>query len=199
MTQALHDWLARYRLPLSFFLFLALVFEWQLNDGGRPHALLDPRHLTPWLGLMLIATGLLLRSWAAGVIVKREALATEGPYALMRHPLYLGSFFIALGLAQVMEDRLAIAATMLSYWAIYLPVMRQEEHELARRFGAAWRDYAARTGMALPRWPLRLASGDWSWERWRRNREWRMWPKAALMLALMENLNAWTLGQSFPL
>ena len=59
MTQALHDWLARYRLPLSFFLFLALVFEWQLNDGGRPHALLDPRHLTPWLGLMLIATGLL--------------------------------------------------------------------------------------------------------------------------------------------
>lgn len=194
MTQALHDWLARYRLRLSFFLFLALVVEWQLNDGGRPHALIDPRDLAPLLGLALIATGLLLRSWAAGVIVKREALATEGPYALVRHPLYLGSFLIALGLAQIMEDRLAIAATMILYWAIYLPVIRGEERALAQRFGVSWRDYNARTGMVLPRFPLRPASGDWSGERWRRNREWRMWIRAALMLALIEGWNTWTLG-----
>lgn len=194
MTQTLSDWLARYRLHLSFFLFLALVVEWQLNDGGRPHALLDLRDLAPLLGLVLIATGLLLRSWAAGVIVKREVLATEGPYALVRHPLYLGSFLIALGLAEVMEDSLAIVATALLYWAIYLPVMHREERQLAQRFGAAWHEYAARTDICLPRSPARPVRGHWSWERWRHNREWRMWVRAALMLALIEGWNAWTVA-----
>lgn len=194
MTQALYDWLARYRLHLSFFLFLALVVEWQLNDGGRPHVLLDPRAPVPLLGLVLIGAGLLLRLWAAGVIVKREVLATEGPYALTRHPLYVGSFLIALGLAEVMADPLAIAVTVLLYWAIYLPVIRKEEHALAQRFGAAWHDYAARTDICLPRFPARSVRGHWSWERWRRNREWRMWVRAALMLAVVEGWNAWTVG-----
>lgn len=191
MSHTWHDWLAGHRLPVSLFLFVALVLEWQLNDGGRSHALFDPRHVAPLLGLGFILAGLLLRSWAAGVIVKRAALATEGPYALVRHPLYVGSFSMALGFALVMEDWLALLAVLLGYWLIYLPVMRAEERELAQRFGVTWRDYAARTGRVLPRIPLRPAKGAWSWARWWRNREWRLWPQTALIVALLEGLNAW--------
>lgn len=194
MSKTLQDWLARRRLPVSFFLFLALVLEWQINDGGRPHALLDPHDWVPLLGLAFIAAGLLLRSWAAGVIVKRAALATVGPYAFVRHPLYAGSFLIALGLVQVMEDWFALVATILLYWVIYLPVMRAEERELAQRFGVTWRNYAARTGRVIPRLPLHPAKGDWSWQRWWHNREWRMWPQTALIVALLEGLNAWALN-----
>ena len=194
MTKTLQDWMARRRLPLSFFLFLALVLEWQINDGGRPHALLDPHHWVPPLGLTFIVAGLLLRSWAAGVIAKRAELATMGPYAFVRHPLYVGSFLMALGFVQVMEDRLALAATLLLYWVIYLPVMRAEERELAQRFGATWHAYAARTGRVIPRLPLRPVPGEWSWQRWWRNREWRLWPQTALIVAILEGINAWRLS-----
>lgn len=73
MTQALYDWLARYRLHLSFLLFLALVFEWQLNDGGRPRALLvtSRRHAKAWRALgRASTTGSLFRRYA-------DALATD--------------------------------------------------------------------------------------------------------------------------
>lgn len=192
MNHTLSDWLARHRLPVSFFLFVVLVLEWQLNDGGRPHALLDRHELMPVLGLIFVLAGLLLRSWAAGVIAKRAALATVGPYAFVRHPLYVGSFSIALGFVLIMEDRLALMATLLLYWAIYLPVMRAEERELAQRFGEMWRTYAARTGGVIPRLPLRRVPGEWSWRRWWRNREWRMWPQTALVIAILEGVNTWT-------
>lgn len=193
MTKALHTCITRYRLPISFFLFVALAIEWQINDGGRRHSLFDPRDLTPMLGLASVGAGLLVRSWAAGVIVKRTALATVGPYALVRHPLYVGSFFIALGFALVMDDGLALIATPILYWVIYLPVMREEERELAAHFGEAWRSYAARTGTVIPRAPLSTAKAEWSWRRWWRNREWRMWPQTVLILAVLEGVNAWTI------
>ncbi|MGH8104132.1 MAG: methyltransferase family protein, partial [bacterium] len=55
----------------------------------------DWMHLV-W-GAPLIVGGAALRIWAAGTIKKQQTLAQEGPYALMRHPLYFGSFLGGLG------------------------------------------------------------------------------------------------------
>lgn len=61
----LFDLLARYRLGLSFLVFLLIVLEWQINDGGRPHALSALQDGEHPAGLLLIFAGLGLRSWAA--------------------------------------------------------------------------------------------------------------------------------------
>lgn len=177
--------LARYRLHLSFLLFVAVTLEWQLDDGGRPHPLLSAVDTEHVLGVLLIVAGLLLRSWAAGVIQKRDALAITGPYALVRHPLYVGSFLVALGLAESMEDGLALILVLLAIPLIYRVTIRAEERVLVERFGAAWDNYAARTRAILPRlaWPV---SSDWSYRRWWRNREWRVLVRTGAVLWLLE-------------
>lgn len=182
--------IARYRLHLSFFLLPALVIEWQFDDGGRPHSLWSVVDLEHALGVGLVALGLLLRSWAAGVIDKRSTLATAGPYVFVRHPLYLGSFLVALGLAEIMEDRLALVAVVLFTLVVYIPTIRYEERFLAQRFGGDWQEYAATTPSFLPRFSMLPATGGWQGPRWRRNREWRIAARVIAVIALLEWWNA---------
>jgi len=49
------------------------------------------------VALPLIVLGGGLRAWGAGHLVKNDQLTTSGPYAHLRHPLYLGTILIATG------------------------------------------------------------------------------------------------------
>src|SRR5439155_3013450 len=78
-------WMQRWRVPLGFacavvFLYFAKPTVWTLIAGAA-----------------VALPGLLLRAWASGHLRKNEMLATTGPYAYTRNPLYLGSFLIGLG------------------------------------------------------------------------------------------------------
>jgi len=77
------------RLPLGF--LLAALYLW-----------LAPRWVTETklvVGALVALVGLLIRGWASGHIMKNQRLATTGPYAFTRNPLYFGSFLIAVGFA----------------------------------------------------------------------------------------------------
>jgi protein-S-isoprenylcysteine O-methyltransferase Ste14 len=67
----------RIRVPLGF--LFALLYFWLARPCGRSLA----------LGAILILPGLLVRALASGHVRKNEALATSGPYAYTRNPLYL--------------------------------------------------------------------------------------------------------------
>ncbi len=75
----------RWRVPLGF-VCGALFFVFA-----------RPRPLTLFVGGAIALLGLGLRAWAAGHIRKNAALATSGPYAYTRNPLYLGSFLLGVG------------------------------------------------------------------------------------------------------
>ena len=49
------------------------------------------------VGLPLIVLGAGLRAWGAGHLVKNDRLTTSGPYAHLRHPLYVGTILVATG------------------------------------------------------------------------------------------------------
>ena len=66
------------------------------------------------------------------------ALQTDGPYRLVRHPLYLGWMLIVLGAAHMTGDRLAFAVITSLYLVIAIP---WEERSLERTFGDAYRRY----------------------------------------------------------
>ena len=92
----------RIRVPLGF--AFAVLYFWL----ARPmwHSLA--------IGVVLIVPGLLIRAMASGHVRKNEALATSGPYAYTRNPLYLGSLLIGIG----------FAAAARSWWvAVVLVVM----------------------------------------------------------------------------
>lgn len=110
-----------------------LLFAVALVILARP----DGLHLL-W-GLPLILAGAALRIWAAGTIKKQETLARTGPYGLMRHPLYFGTFLGGLGLVTAADSRnllLLYVLFLLLFALFYFPTMRVEEAELKASFGA---------------------------------------------------------------
>ena len=100
--------------------------------------LAKPRWATLFLGGAVSVIGLALRAWAAGHIRKNDALATSGPYAYTRNPLYLGSFLLGLGFT-IAAARWELALVFVAlFLGIYLPVMRVEASTLARLFGESY-------------------------------------------------------------
>lgn len=108
----------------------------------------DPRLVL--LGAGVALPGLLLRAWAAGCVHKDVVLCTRGPYAVLRHPLYAGTFLLGLGLATASGHLLVLAAFPLLFLWTYGRTVRAEEKNLARRFGPGYAAYRARVPAFLP-------------------------------------------------
>ena len=113
-----------------------------------------------WAGVALAVAGFTLRIAAMSqlgarfsplVAVQREhVLETRGLYGAIRHPGYLGALLGCLGAALAFDSALALPLFLVMLGAELARVQR-EEVLLARHFGAAWHDYAARTGALVPR------------------------------------------------
>lgn len=130
-------------------------------------------------GGLLAALGLSIRSWAAGVIRKDAVLTTAGPYAHTRNPLYLGSFFLGLGVMVAGGQWVFVVIFWLFFLWIYSRTMRFEATLLHDKFGKAYADWAAHVPLFVPRLtPYRgsdqadpEAPSRFSGSRWRGNRE----------------------------
>ena len=135
----------RIRVPLGF-LFAVLYF-----------CLARPSWRSMALGAIVIVPGLLIRALASGHVRKNEALATSGPYAYTRNPLYLGSLLMGLGFCVAARSWWVGVALVVIFFAIYVPVIRDEEAFLRRTF-PEFEEYARRVPRMLPR--LARASSD---------------------------------------
>jgi protein-S-isoprenylcysteine O-methyltransferase Ste14 len=163
----------RIRVPLGF--LFAVVYFW----------LARPTWLSIALGLVVVVPGLLVRALASGHVHKNESLATSGPYAYTRNPLYLGSLLIGVGFAVAARSWWVGVALVLMFFAIYLPVIRDEEAFLRQKF-PEFEEYARQVPRMLPRLTSSLneseASG-FSLELYLKHREWNALLGAALMMA----------------
>ena len=133
-------------------------------------------HPTRWsiaAGFLVAVPGEILRLWASGHIEKTRALATGGPYAHTRNPLYLGSTVMVLGAsisAWTVPSALVLALYLV---ACYPAVIREEGAFLARTFPEydAW---AREVPPFLPRLtPGGPRSSSFDWARVRKNQEWK--------------------------
>jgi protein-S-isoprenylcysteine O-methyltransferase Ste14 len=128
----------RIRVPLGF--VLAVLYFWLARPTWRFLA----------LGAVLIAPGLLIRALASGHVRKNEALATSGPYAYTRNPLYLGSLLIGIGFAVAARSWWVGVALAVMFFAIYVPVIREEEAFLRQKF-PEFDEYSRSVPRMLPR------------------------------------------------
>src|SRR5258706_3979578 len=128
----------RIRVPVGF--LFALLYFWLARPSWR----------SLMLGAILVAPGLLIRALASGHVRKNEALASSGPYAYTRNPLYLGSLLMGVGFAVAARSWWVGVALVLMFFAIYLPVIRDEEAFLRRTF-PEFDDYARRVPRMFPR------------------------------------------------
>lgn len=152
----------RIRVPLGF--AFAVLYFW----------LARPAWQSIGLGAVLIVPGLLIRALASGHVRKNEALATSGPYAYTRNPLYLGSVLIGIGFAIASRSWWVGIALIVMFVAIYVPVIRSEERFLREQF-PEFEEYARRVPRLLPRIvPARTTGegGRFSFDLYRKHREW---------------------------
>ena len=110
-----------------------------------------PSLLVVVIGGAISLLGLLTRAWASGHLRKNETLATSGPYALTRNPLYLGSFLMGIGCA-VAGGNLWVALGLIAFFLmIYLPVMQAEARHLTQIFPDDYPVYARQVPLLLPK------------------------------------------------
>ena len=144
-------------------------------------------------GAAIAVVGLAIRAAAAGHLRKGDVLATTGPYARTRNPLYLGSALLAVGFVTASRSWVAVALVASYYLALYPFLMRREEAELRASFGASYDEYAKRVPLF---WPgLRKQSGSggrrFSFAQYARNREYRVAIGVAALLAALGALSIW--------
>jgi protein-S-isoprenylcysteine O-methyltransferase Ste14 len=141
------------------------------------------------VGVVLVALGQSIRLWASGCLKRNVALACSGPYAYVRHPLYLGSLIMGIGLAASVQWPLWwLLAFLALYVAFYGPAMHVEELRLQSLFGSEYQEYTLYVGRLWPRWGrasrwAEARSGDkFTWKRALENKELR---SAAAMATLL--------------
>jgi protein-S-isoprenylcysteine O-methyltransferase Ste14 len=123
--------LARARVPLGF--ACGILVLWLARPTRTAFA----------LGLPLAAFGEALRVWAAGHLEKSREVTTSGPYRWMRHPLYVGSSVMGVGLA-IASGSLPVATLVALYLIVTIgAAVRTEEAYLRELFGGDYDAYRA--------------------------------------------------------
>ena len=158
-------WLARRRVALGF--VAGPLALWLAQP--------TPRSLVA--GAWTAAFGELIRIWAAGHLEKGREVTMSGPYRLTRHPLYVGSTVMGIGLA-IASASWMVAGIAIGYLAVTLTAaIASEEAHLTSKFGETYPAYrAGRTAGATRRFSLARAM---------RNREYRAVVGLAAVLALL--------------
>ncbi len=141
-----------------------------------------------WLvcGVGIAILGLLLRGYAAGHLRKHQQLATSGPYAFTRNPLYLGSVLLAAGFSVASHSWIS-TLLLAVYLAIFYPmVIRREQSELLTHYGDAFVQYASRVPAFWPRIsPAMKSTEQFSWPLYRKNREYEASIGLAVAMAIL--------------
>ena len=154
------------RGSLAFYLPAAIVGLWIGYRLWRPLPLrLSPavRAVALAVGGPLLASGLALMFWGRATLGRMydvssgfgarlyadHQLITGGPFALVRHPMYLGAQMAEIGALLIYRTW---SSALIGLNALTLVQRaRREEEALAAEFGAAWEAYRARVPFLYPR------------------------------------------------
>ncbi|MGI6076386.1 MAG: methyltransferase family protein [Pyramidobacter sp.] len=145
-NKSLRAWAFKYRGGIWTALFAVMLFLARPSAGRIA------------LGLLLVVLGQLLRFWGVGCIklyrgeeVKAQQLATWGPYALVRNPLYVANGLLGLGWAWI-AGPLPTAVFLVAFYVLYgVLIVPHEEAFLLEKFGKEYSDYRSRVGRFFPK------------------------------------------------
>jgi protein-S-isoprenylcysteine O-methyltransferase Ste14 len=139
--------------------------------------LAQPTWATWRIGLAIAAVGEVIRVWAAGHLEKSREVTRSGPYRWTRHPLYVGSSIMALGIAIAARSGVAAALAAIYMTATLTAAIRTEEAFLSQAFGDTYDQYRDSRAEPMPR--------RFSLARAMRNREYRAMAGLAAGFALL--------------
>lgn len=150
------NFLFRYRgsLPLIILITALVVFVFRIKTTVYPN-------WYPYVCFAVSCVGLLIRIYAVGHTPKntsgrntKEQIADEvnttGIYSTVRHPLYVGNFFMWLGAGMLTYHFWFIMFFIAFYWIYYERIMFAEEQFLRKKFGEQYIRWATTTPAFIP-------------------------------------------------
>lgn len=173
-------WLFRYRgtLPLIFLFIGALLY---IRKEIYPEFfILEDTPYEIYYETFCLAVGFLglfIRIYTVGHTPKNtsgrnvknqvaDSLNTSGVYSVVRHPLYLGNFFMWLGPALLTGHFWFIFSFCLFYWLYYERIMFTEEQFLRRKFGDSYLEWAEKVPAFVPKFSnFKRSDLTFSWKK----------------------------------
>lgn len=155
------NWLFRWRsfLPLVLYVLAAPIALW-VPDAWSP----DFASTGWWATCLAVSLlGVIFRALTIGYTPRgtsgrntsegqvAESLNTHGIYSTVRHPLYVGNYFMWIGLVMFVGNQWFTLVVTLLFWVYYERIMFAEEAFLRRKFGQAYLDWSERTPAFIPR------------------------------------------------
>lgn len=152
------NWLFRRRSWLPVFIIVAGIIVMYL--GNRQAILFDMRDELIFLSVSLL--GQAIRVFTVGYAPKNtsgrntvngqiaDELNVTGIYSLLRHPLYLGNFFMWLGPVLFLRSVSFTIIFVLLYWLYYERIMFAEEQFLRRKFGEVYDKWSETVSSFIP-------------------------------------------------
>ncbi len=148
---------------------LPLLLAFGLLSAGKvPGSFLNER-LFPWapwefwVAAFVAAAGMLFTVWArvhlggnwSGIVtIKHDhELIVDGPYAIVRHPIYTGLLVAFIGSAMARGEWRGVLAVLIAWWALWRK-LRLEERWMAERFGQQYKAYCRRVPALVPFWKV---------------------------------------------
>lgn len=112
--------------------------------------------LLDFVGFILIVICALGRLWSSMYIsgYKTDTLIKDGPYSIVRNPLYVFSFLGALGIGFASGNLLVLGLLIVGFLLYYPFVVLGEEKELIKAHGDAFLKYMESTPRIFPRLSL---------------------------------------------
>jgi protein-S-isoprenylcysteine O-methyltransferase Ste14 len=113
-----------------------------------------------WLGLILMLSGLATRYWAANTlgnfytrtlqIIEGQAIVSQAPYNVVRHPGYLGTFLMEIGAGLAVMNWVVLLAAVVIGITSRTYRISVEEKMLAASFGKQYKAYSEKTWKLIP-------------------------------------------------
>ena len=114
-------------------------------------------------GSIIAIIGALIRLWASGHVKKNRVLATDGPYAYVRHPLYVGNILILLGFSIASGLWWAYVLMLFLILFYYPPAITYEDAKLNKLFGEEWQNWSKDIHALIPRFTNKAGSTSSEW------------------------------------
>lgn len=163
------NWLFRWRsfLPLVLYALASIII---CVDADSHHPLFDFQWAVICLSVSMV--GQLIRAITIGYTPKgtsgrntkegqvAEVLNTKGIYSTVRHPLYLGNFFMWLGIIMYVGNHWFAVICVLLFWLYYERIMLAEEQFLRRKFGNTYEKWAETIPPFIPSLSKFKSSGE---------------------------------------
>ena len=162
------EWIFAHRLPVGLLAVLIAAF---FVRPTYPNSIGGIVLKVVFAGLVI--AGVVLRAWGAGCagkhtrtsIIEAKKLATGGPYAFMRNPIYFGSMIVGVGMVGMIGDWKLIPLCAVTFAVLYFTIIPAEEEFLAKNYPSEYAVYRKNVRRLLPRlipWSgAQLNSFDW--------------------------------------